>query len=145
MYSIVLFIVETSLSGFFGSGDSPMSAVDISRVTRSSGARPVKCTCSPSSSSTASLRRSGPASPSPIRVRATSVRPRTCTMCVHRAQRQVDPVLGAHHADVDEQVLVAAAQLGLRLAAAHAVRVGAGRTTVTSAGRLPPRVIATAR
>ena len=29
MYSIVLFIVETSLSGFFGSGDSPISAVDM--------------------------------------------------------------------------------------------------------------------
>ena len=33
MYSIVLFIVETSLSGFFGSGDSPTSAVESTSAT----------------------------------------------------------------------------------------------------------------
>ena len=31
MYSIDLFIVDTSLSGFLGSGDSPISAVDMMR------------------------------------------------------------------------------------------------------------------
>ena len=44
MYSIVLFIVDTSLSGFFGSGDRPTSAVDRMRATSSSGARPVNST-----------------------------------------------------------------------------------------------------
>ena len=33
MYSIDLFIVDTSLSGFLGSGESPTSAVDRMRVT----------------------------------------------------------------------------------------------------------------
>ena len=47
MYSIVLFIVETSLSGFFGSGERPTSAVDRIRATKSSGARPVNSTTSP--------------------------------------------------------------------------------------------------
>ncbi len=40
MYSIVLFIVETSLSGFFGSGESPTSAVERTSRTVSSGTRP---------------------------------------------------------------------------------------------------------
>ena len=46
MYSIVLFIVDTSLSGFFGSGDRPRSAVDITARTVSSGTRPVNSTWS---------------------------------------------------------------------------------------------------
>ena len=44
MYSIVLFIVDTSLSGFLGSGERPASAVDMMRMTCSSGARPVNST-----------------------------------------------------------------------------------------------------
>ena len=44
MYSIVLFIVDTSLSGFLGSGDRPTSAVDMTRATSSSGTRPVNST-----------------------------------------------------------------------------------------------------
>ncbi len=44
MYSMDLFIVDKSLSGFFGSGERPMSAVDRMRQTSSSGARPVNST-----------------------------------------------------------------------------------------------------
>ena len=44
MYSMVLFIVETSLSGFFGSGHSPTSAVESTFATVSSGTRPVSST-----------------------------------------------------------------------------------------------------
>ena len=46
MYSMVLFIVDTSFSGFFGSGESPISAVERIRATNSSGARPVNSTWS---------------------------------------------------------------------------------------------------
>ena len=44
MYSIVLFIVETSFSGFRGSGHRPRSAVDRISNTTSSGTRPVNST-----------------------------------------------------------------------------------------------------
>ena len=51
MYSMVLFIVDRSLSGFFGSGHSPMSAVDSAVATNSSGTRPGMSTYSSSPSS----------------------------------------------------------------------------------------------
>ena len=44
MYSMVLFMVETSLSGFFGSGQRPTSAVESRPATTSSGTRPVNST-----------------------------------------------------------------------------------------------------
>ena len=44
MYSMDLFMVDRSLSGFFGSGDRPTSAVERIRPTSSSGARPVNST-----------------------------------------------------------------------------------------------------
>ena len=80
MYSIVLFIVDTSLSGFFGSGDSPTSAVDMTARTVSSGTRPVNSTKSPRPSSSRSATTSSKQSPPPIRVNAMSVRPSLFTM-----------------------------------------------------------------
>ena len=40
MYSIVLFMVETSFRGLSGSGESPRSAVESTSATTSSGTRP---------------------------------------------------------------------------------------------------------
>ena len=55
MYSMVLFIVDTLLSGFMGSGHSPRSAVDSTLVTKLSGTLPGSSTwsCSPSRSRSA--------------------------------------------------------------------------------------------
>ena len=44
MYSIVLFIVDKSFSGFFGSGHNPRSAVERMRATVSSDTLPVNST-----------------------------------------------------------------------------------------------------
>ena len=75
MYSIVLFIVDRSLSGFLGSGDRPTSAVDRMRVTSSSGARPVNSTWPARPSSSRSATSSSKQSPEPISVKAMSSRP----------------------------------------------------------------------
>ena len=40
MYSIVLFMVETSFNGFLGSGEMPTSAVERMAATSASGIRP---------------------------------------------------------------------------------------------------------
>ena len=45
MYSIVLFIVETSFNGLSGSGESPTSAVERTSNTISSGYSPGECHC----------------------------------------------------------------------------------------------------
>ena len=79
MYSIDLFIVDTSLSGFFGSGDRPTSAVDMIRATSSSGARPVNSTCPPRPSSSRSATSSSKQSPEPISVKPMSSRPSSRT------------------------------------------------------------------
>ena len=44
MYSMVLFMVETSFSGFFGSGEIPTSAEESIAATSASGIRPVNVT-----------------------------------------------------------------------------------------------------
>ena len=44
MYSMVLFMVETSFNGFLGSGEIPTSAVERMAATSASGMRPVKVT-----------------------------------------------------------------------------------------------------
>ena len=80
MYSSVLFIVETSLSGFLGSGDKPMSAVESTLVTTSSGTRPVKVTKSSKPSSSRSATSSSKQSPLPINTNATSTRLSRLTM-----------------------------------------------------------------
>ncbi|BBY51319.1 hypothetical protein MARA_47870 [Mycolicibacterium arabiense] len=66
MYSTTLFIVDTSFSGFFGSGDRQTSAVDRQRWTNSSGTRPVNSTISEIPSSAASSTMSSSMSPPPM-------------------------------------------------------------------------------
>ena len=63
MYSRILFIVETSLSGLWGSGASATSAVDRMPSSSSSGIRPVNVTWSSRPSSLASARISSKQSP----------------------------------------------------------------------------------
>ena len=75
MYSMVLFMVDTSLSGFLGSGDMPMSAVDMMAATVSSGDSPgeldeVHRARAGRAVSTSSSKQS----PEPIRVKEMSVR-----------------------------------------------------------------------
>ena len=79
IYSIVLFMVDTSLSGFFGSGERPTSAVERMRPTSSSGARPVNSTYPDSPSSSRRATSSSKQSPEPISVNAMSSRPSLCT------------------------------------------------------------------
>ena len=117
MYSIVLFMVDTSLSGFFGSGDSPASAVDMMRPTSSSGARPVNSTCPARFSSSRRATSSSKQSPEPIRVKAMSVAAELVHHDVGGAHHDVDAVLRAHHADVGGQEPAPAAQFGIGLAA----------------------------
>ena len=126
MYSIVLFMVDTSLSGFFGSGDSPASAVDMMRPTSSSGARPVNSTCPARFSSSRRATSSSKQSPEPIRVKAMSVAAELVHHDVGGAHHDVDAVLRSHHADVRGQEPVPAAQLGVGRAALELVRVRAG-------------------
>ena len=126
MYSIVLFIVDTSLSGFIGSGDSPMSAVDITFLTSSSGARPVNSTWPFSFSSSRSATSSSKQSPLPMSVKAMSVAPEVVDDDAGGPDHDVHAVLGAHDADVRGQVLAAAALALVRLAALELVRVRPG-------------------
>ena len=100
MYSMVLFMVDTSLSGFLGSGDKPMSAVERMSRTTSSGARPVNSTKSPSSSWSRSATSSSKQSPDPIKVNEMSVRFSVLTTKSAILMDDVDTVLRAHHADV---------------------------------------------
>ena len=139
MYSIVLFIVETSLSGLRGSGHRPTSAVRSTTRTVSSGTRPVSSTwsCRPSRSRSATS--SSKQSPEPISVKPMSVRPIWCTHDVGGGDDHVDAVLGSHHPEVRREVGVPAPARGVRRPGAQEVRVGPVRTTVTSSGPLPPR------
>ena len=79
MYSMVLFMVDTSLSGLRGSGERPTSAVERTACTVSSGARPVNSTKSPSLSSSRNATSSLKLSPEPINVNEMSVRFRLLT------------------------------------------------------------------
>ena len=138
MYSIVLFIVDTSLSGFFGSGERPTSAVDRIFLTSSSGARPVNSTCPFRPSSSRSATSSSKQSPEPISVKAMSSRPHLVDHDVGGPHDDVHAVLRPHDADVGGEELAgrgaAPALPGPRLSLSGS---GPVRTTVTSAGALP--------
>ena len=62
-----------------------------------------------------------------------------------RAQRVVDAVLRAHHAEVADEVPAAPAQRVVGRAGTKRVRSGALRTTVMRSGATPPRSSATRR
>ena len=61
---------------------------------------------------------------------------------VDRLEEPVDPVLGAHDADVADQVLAPAAARA-HLAAAHGRGSGVLITTVVRSTGTPPRLVAT--
>ena len=136
MYSIVLFIVDTSLSGFFGSGDRPTSAVDMIRADQLVGHPAGELDVPGQASSSRSATSSSKQSPEPISVNAMSSRPQLVHDDVGGPQDDVDTVLRAHHAEVGDQEAAAPAQF--RVAGPRRSRSGSGpvRTTVTSAGGL---------
>ena len=71
MYSIVLFIVETSFSGFLGSGERPTSAVDRHRGTLVVRDAPGEVdVVVPGPSSSRSATSSSKQSPPPMKVKA---------------------------------------------------------------------------
>ena len=79
MYSMVLFMVERSLSGVFRSGHRPMSALLRYSAIATRSTRPVKVTWSSRPSRAHCVFRSSRQSPKPSRVAVTFVRPRLCT------------------------------------------------------------------
>ena len=136
MYSIDLFIVDTSLSGFLGSGERPTSAVDRMRLTSSSGARPVNSTWPARPSSSRSATSSSKQSPEPIKRERDVVAAELVHDDVGGPHHDVDPVLRSHHADVRGQVPAAPALRRVGLAAPQPVRVGAGADDRDVAGGL---------
>ena len=122
MYSIVLFMVETSFSGFKGSGESPRSAVE---------------------STSATTRRNPPGERDDVRdaellrqldelVGAVSLPHEdeldvlTVRACELRGgvECEVDTILRTHHSEVGAQVLAAAPPVGIGRAAPKEVGVG---------------------
>ena len=75
MYSTTLFMDETSLRGFFGSGERQTSAVERYRCTVSSGTRPVNSTTSSRPRWVVRATISSKASPLPMNVVCRSFRP----------------------------------------------------------------------
>ena len=145
MYSTILFIVDTSLSGFFGSGERQTSAVERYACTVSSGTRPVNSTTSSRPRRLARATNSSKASPLPMKIACKSSRPLVAQVG-EGAQRVVDAVLRAHHAEVaGEEALAALERAGRARTGTKRVRSGALRTTNTWSGGIPPRVIATWR
>ena len=135
MYSIVLFIVDTSLSGFFGSGDSPTSAVDMIRLTSSSGARPVNSTAR--RAELVPQRHQFVEAVAGTDQREGDVIPAELVHDdVGGPHHDVHAVLRAHDADYAARYSRPRRELGS--AAPRLSRSGSGpvRTTVTSAGRL---------
>ena len=126
MYSMVLFMVDTSLSGFFGSGDSPTSAVDRICATSSSGARPVNSTW-PGQAQLVAQRHQLVEAVARADQRERDV---VAAELVHHdvggPHHDVDAVLRPHDADVGGQEPAAAAQLGV-VRAAPAAAPGPGR------------------
>src|SRR5512140_2277706 len=121
MYSRILFMVETSFSGFLGSGPTHTSAVDRIASTSASGMRPVNSTTSSRPSSCVSATRSSYESPEPINVNDTS-------RAGHagRAQQVVDAVLGCHDAQVGDEEGPAALERRVGRQARKAPLLGAG-------------------
>ncbi len=124
MYSSVLFIVERSLSGFLGSGDSPRSAVDRTSTTVASGTRPGSSTWSCRPELVAQRDELGVAVAAAHEGERDVVAPELVHDVVRRAHREVDAVLRAHHPEVGDEVPPAAAQLR---AGARAAAAGPGR------------------
>ena len=133
MYSIVLFIVETSLSGLSGSGESPTSAVDRISKTVSSGIRPVNVTRSaiPSSLGEHDELVVGVAAAHEDEVHVVAARAHDRR---RRAERQVDPVLRAHDAQVRAEVALAVAPGSDRRPLAKSIGVRAGANDSHPAG-----------
>ena len=130
MYSIVLFIVETSLSGFFGSGDRPRSAVDITArtIVVRHPAGELDVVAEPE---LVAQRDDVVEAVTAAHQRERDVgAPELVHDVIGRADDDVDAVLRSHHADVGDQVAVAAAERLVRL------RRGA---TCPGPGRCGPR------
>ena len=146
MYSIVLFIVDTSLSGFFGSGDRPTSAVDMmlrdQLVRRPAGELDV-----PGQAQLVAQRHQLVEAVARADQREGDV---VAAELVHHdvggPHHDVHAVLRAHDADVRGQVPAAPA-LAPGPAGPRWSLSGSGpvRTTVTSPGALPLRSIAISR
>ena len=94
MYSIVLFIVQNSLSWFFGSGEIPTSAVDRMAATVSSGTLPVNSTNSASPSRSRMSTSSSKQSPDPMRTKPMSRRPSWFTMTSATSRTMSTPSWG---------------------------------------------------
>jgi hypothetical protein len=80
MYSRTLFMVEASLNDVFGSGQSPIDAVERYEEISGKPTRPVNVTHSSSAKWEARPRSRSRVSPNPSRAKCTSRRPMSCTI-----------------------------------------------------------------
>ena len=104
MYSMVLFIVHSSLSGSPGRERLPTSAFDRMAATSSSGIRPVNSTNSPSASRSRSSTSLVEAVTRPDEHEPDVAPAHAVDDDVGQLEDDVDPVLGAHHPDVGHHV-----------------------------------------
>ena len=126
MYSIVLFIVDTSLSGFFGSGDRPTSAVGQDAHDELVRRPPGELHVARQAELVAQRHQVVEAVPGTDQREGDVVAAELVHHDVGGPHHDVDAVLRAHDADVGDEVPAAAAQLGVGLRRAAAA-AGPGR------------------
>ena len=104
MYSMVLFMVETSFSGFFGSGEIPTSAVERMADTSASGMRPVKVTIVGEVEAMAQRDQVVEAVAGPDEGEADVATSESVHDVIGHLQDEVDAVLRPHHTQVGGQM-----------------------------------------
>ena len=122
MYSIVLFMVETSFRGLSGSGESPRSAVESTSATTSSGTLPVNVTMSAMPSSLRQLDELVGAVSLSHEDELDVVTAGACELG-GGAECEIDAILRAHDAEVGAQVSAAASPVGVRCTAPEALGI----------------------
>ena len=140
MYSMVLFIVDTSFSGFLGSGEMPTSAVERIAATSASGIRPVKVTNSERSSRSTQRHEVVEAIARTDEGEADVAPTQLMDDVISHLQDEVHAVLWSHHAEVGgHMALVAVEGSGSAAVRRSLVRSGPVRTTVMLVGATPSR------
>ena len=125
MYSIVLFIVDRSFRGFFGSGESPTSAVERIFLTSSSGALPGELDMAVQLEFVSERHELVEAVARADDREGDVLTAQVMHHDVGGAHHDVDAVLRAHDADVRGEELPAAPQFGVFGTALELVRVPA--------------------
>ena len=126
IYSIVLFMVDTSFSGFFGSGHRPTSAVERRAATSSSGSRPGM---SRKSSDPEFARQCFEVVVGLARTNESetqSWRPERVDYVVHHPYGQVDTVLGAHDPEVHREMFAASEEPSVGRLCLESLRIWTG-------------------